>query len=76
LGLRNGGFAYVKHFVLRVLLWRNDYAPLNYIRFLNYATERVFMRKVGGGYIFMHPLLIEYFATLQLTAQAGKAKTA
>ena len=66
-GLRNGGFAYVKHYVLRFLLWRNDYAPWNYIRFLDYAAERIFLRKVGGGYIFTHRLLMEYFATLQPT---------
>ena len=54
----------LKHYVLRILLWRSDYAPLNYIRFLDYAAERVFLRKVGGGYIFTHRLLMEYFATL------------
>ncbi len=70
-GLKNGGLAYLKHYVLRFLLWRNDYAPWNYIRFLDYAAERVFLRKVGGGYIFTHRLLMEYFATLE---QAGQAK--
>lgn len=69
-GLKNGGFAYLKHYVLRVLLWRNDYAPWNYIRFLDYAAERVFLRKVGGGYVFTHRLLMEYFATLQSPDQA------
>jgi hypothetical protein len=51
-GLLKGGDAYLQHYVLRILLWRNGYAPLNYIRFLDYAAERVFLRKVGGGYIF------------------------
>jgi hypothetical protein len=64
-GLINGGSAYLKHHILRFLLWRNDYAPQNYIRFLDYAAERVFLRKVGGGYIFTHRLLMEYFATLE-----------
>jgi hypothetical protein len=44
--------------------------PWNYIRFLDYAAERVFLRKVGGGYIFTHRLLMEYFATLGPTRQA------
>ena len=73
-GLQNGSSAYLKHYVLRFLLWRNDYAPLNYIRFLDYAAERVFLRKVGGGYIFTHRLLMEYFATLEPTKQAGQIK--
>ena len=42
--------------------------------FLDYAAERVFLRKVGGGYIFTHRLLMEYFASLEPTKQAGQAK--
>lgn len=33
-------------------------------RFLDYCTERIFLRKVGGGYIFVHHMLMEYFAGL------------
>jgi hypothetical protein len=75
-GLQNGGSAYLKHYVLRILLWRDDYAPWNYIRFLDYAAERAFLRKVGGGYIFTHRLLMEYFATLEPTKQAGQGQAA
>lgn len=32
---------------------------------LDYATERILLRKVGGGYIFVHRLLMEYFASLE-----------
>ncbi len=38
--------------------------PWRYARFLDYAAERLFLRKVGGGYIFVHRLLLEYFASL------------
>jgi hypothetical protein len=38
--------------------------PLNYARFLDYAAKRVLLRKVGGGYIFVHRLLLEHFAAL------------
>jgi len=31
------------------------------------ATDRIFLRKVGGGYIFIHRLLQEYFASLAET---------
>lgn len=40
------------------------HAPLNYARFLDYCADRIFLRKVGGGYIFVHCLLLEHFAAL------------
>ena len=68
-----GGLACLKHLVLRVLLWRNGAAPWNYARFLDYAAERILLRKVGGGYIFVHRMLMEYFAALEpTTASAAK----
>jgi serine/threonine protein kinase/DNA polymerase III delta prime subunit len=63
-GLACGGAAYMQHFVLRILLWCARSAPFNYPRFLDYAAERILLRKVGGGYIFIHRLLLEYFADL------------
>ena len=38
--------------------------PWNYARFLDYATALIFLRKVGGGYIFVHRLIMEHFAGL------------
>ncbi len=38
--------------------------PWDYVRFLDYATDRIFLRRVGGGYIFVHRLLLEHFAAL------------
>jgi hypothetical protein len=35
------------------------------VSFLDYAAERMFLRKVGGGYIFVHRLLQDYFAALE-----------
>jgi hypothetical protein len=29
-----------------------------------YCAGRIFLRKVGGGYIFIHPLLVEHFAAM------------
>ena len=66
-----GGRACVQHYVLRIMLWRNGSAPLNYVRFLDYAAERIFLRKVGGGYIFVHRLLLEYFASLEPEEEGG-----
>jgi serine/threonine protein kinase len=60
------GEAAIKHFTLRVVLYFKGFIPWNYARFLDYATERIFMQKVGGGYIFIHRLLLEYFAQMKL----------
>ncbi len=58
-----GLLGFLQHFTLRLILWRRGYTPWRYARFLDYATDRIFLRKVGGGYIFAHRLLLEYFAT-------------
>jgi DNA polymerase III delta prime subunit len=63
-GLRFGGLAFIQHFTIRFILWLNGHIPWNYARFLDYAAERIFLRKAGGGYIFVHRLLQEYFAAL------------
>lgn len=63
-GLWHGGFEVIKHSILRFLLFRAGHIAWHYARFLDYAAERIFLRKVGGGYIFVHRLLMEHFATL------------
>ena len=57
-----GGLAVIQHAVLRLALWRRGDAPLHYARFLDYAAQRILLRKVGGGYLFLHRLLLEHFA--------------
>jgi len=75
IGQTYGGKACLHHFALRLVLWHNNFAPLNYIRFLDYAASRIFLRKVGGGYVFMHRLLLEYFAArYQISAERQKLK--
>ena len=54
----------IQHFTLRLILWLNGYIPWNYARFLNYATERLFLQRVGGRYRFIHALLREHFAQM------------
>lgn len=61
-----GGEACVKHFILRVIFYGNTYIPWNYAKFLDWATDLIFLQKVGGGYIFIHRLLLEHFASLKL----------
>jgi hypothetical protein len=59
-----GGFASIQHMTLRALLWRYNLAPLNYAKFLEDCAERIFLRRVGGGYIFIHRMLMEHFAAM------------
>jgi DNA polymerase III delta prime subunit len=61
--LRTGGGAYLQNAALRAVLYLKDFAPLRYTEFLDNATERLFLRKVGRGYIFVHRLLLDHFAT-------------
>lgn len=65
LGLLFGGFAVIQHFSLRFILCLEGFLPWNLVSFLDYATERIFLRKVGGGYVFVHRMLMDYFADLE-----------
>ncbi len=65
-GLKPGGRVCIQHFTLRLILYFNNYIPWNYAHFLNYATDRIFLQKVGGGYIFIHRMLMEHFAQMEL----------
>ena len=58
------GLDLMRHYLLRLTLIWADRTPRNYVRFLDFATERVFLQRIGGGYyIFIHRLLLEYFAS-------------
>jgi hypothetical protein len=64
--LIGGGSACLRHIALRLMLYRNGYSLWNYDRFLDYAADRLFLQKVGGGYIFVHRMLMEHFAAMPL----------
>jgi hypothetical protein len=65
-GLLMGGSACIIHFSRRLLFWGDRSIPWNYARFLDWACDRLFLQKVGGGYIFVHRLLMEHFAGIKL----------
>jgi hypothetical protein len=67
-GLINGGFASVQHLMVRITLWQARCIPWRYSRFLDSAYDRILLSKVGGGYVFIHKLLLEYFADLHIEA--------
>jgi hypothetical protein len=67
LGLFSGlvpGAACLQHFTLRFVLWCHGVIPWHYVRFLNYATDRRLLQRVGGSYRFLHPLLKDHFAVM------------
>jgi len=66
-GLSNGGTACIQHFVLRFFLWRTKSLPWSLSQFLDYAADCILLHRVGGGYIFIHRLLLEYFAKPDIT---------
>jgi len=61
-GMEAGGAACIKHLALRLLLVRNGSIPWSYVTFLDFAADRILLRKVGGGYVFLHRMLLEHFA--------------
>jgi hypothetical protein len=65
-GLYYGGNSVIRHTILRLLLYRAGDAPLDYARFLDYCSARHLIRRVGGGYIFRHRMLMEYFAEREI----------
>ena len=54
-----GGSNLVKHLIIRGLLWLDIQLPFQLTQLLDETVELAFLRKVGGGYIFMHDLLLE-----------------
>jgi eukaryotic-like serine/threonine-protein kinase len=62
-GLRNGGASYLRHSLLIALLRRQGLIPADLIGFLDYADGRILLRRAGGGYLFIHRLLQDHFAT-------------
>ncbi|GAP99812.1 transcriptional regulator [Leptolyngbya sp. NIES-2104] len=66
LWLMCGGLTCIQHLIIRVFLWKAGVAPWNYAEFLDHAAEQMFLQKVGGGYLFVHRLLLDHFAIAAL----------
>jgi hypothetical protein len=71
-GLNRGGSAVLKHYALRLILWLTGNTPFNFIKFLDECAKLIFLKKFGGGYIFVHRMLLDYFA--DLTPQSTKGE--
>jgi eukaryotic-like serine/threonine-protein kinase len=64
--INDAGLTCVQHLALRLTLYCNRCISWNYARFLDWATDRLLLQKVGGGYIFVHRLLMEHFAQMEI----------
>jgi len=61
-GLFFGGMPLIRHFSLRLSLFRSGSIPWNYTRFLNYCRDRLLLQRVGRRYRFTHKLLQDRLA--------------
>ncbi len=61
-----GGKALLQHVALRLVLKQSSYAPFRYDHLLNYCTERLLLQRIGDRHQFMHKLLQEHFAKMEL----------
>jgi hypothetical protein len=71
-----GGRAYVCHYALRYVFYRDGAMPWYYVRFLEEAIEHKLLRRVAGGYCFAHPLFIDYFASQKANVLADSMNQA
>jgi hypothetical protein len=59
-----GGLDVIQHYTLRSILRRRGAIPRSYARFLDHSSELILLRRVGGGWIFIHRLLLDHFARI------------
>jgi len=57
-----GGMAVAFHYTLRFILQIRGYLPWKLVPFLDYCADNLVPQKVGGGYIFIHRMLLENLA--------------
>ncbi len=69
-GLIYGGHTIIQHYTLRFILARNNLLPWRLVPFLDHCVDLIFLRRVGGGYIFIHRLLMEHFAEMYVEDNA------
>ena len=54
-----GGIDIINHYALRGILWLSGRTPLRLIRYLDSAVKIRLLRRIGGGYAFIHRALLE-----------------
>lgn len=66
-------FSIVQHYCLRWVLAKYHVIPQQLSLFLEYCVSLAFLRRVGGGYIFVHRLLMEHFAEMYVEPMADNS---
>lgn len=61
-----GGAACVQHYVVRIWLALRSIAPWGYGYFLEAMAERLLLRRSGSAFLFIHRLLRDYLADIEL----------
>ena len=61
-----GGLDLIKYCGFRLILGFSGIMPWNITRFLDYCTERLILQRVGNRYRFIHRLVQEHFANLEI----------
>jgi hypothetical protein len=64
-GFWYGGFDFYQHYVLYFILFVRGDLPLKFSRFVDFAKEKIFLRNIGTGYVFIHKLLMEHFSLIK-----------
>jgi hypothetical protein len=72
--LNRGGSAVIKHYGVRLVLCGKSFSPLNLVAFLDHCDKLILLKKVGGGYIFIHRMLLDYFADLPTIETSSESK--
>lgn len=72
--LNCGGSSAIRHYSLRYRLIRSGLTPWRFVRFLDDCAGRILLTKVGGGYTFYHPLLLDHFASRYVRRWVGDKK--
>lgn len=70
-----GAVPLMQHLSLRCLLIIHRQTPRNLVAFLNAATDLHLLRQVGGGYMFQHSYLREYFHRLRRQTRKRDVKS-
>ncbi|MGE0324022.1 MAG: protein kinase [Polyangiaceae bacterium] len=70
-----GGAGLTYHWVLRWMLARHSGMPFGLKRFLARGAHSGILRRVGGGHLFMHRTLRDYFASLDEDALTALGAT-
>jgi len=66
------GTGLLGYWLIHIRLVRAGLVPRRQAEFLDFAARRLLTLKVGGGYMFTHRLLLEYFAQIEPAGRPGR----